>query len=129
MNRKTFLKSSAIIGAGLFFESCQSPANDSPKKLALGFDNFSIRAWNWDADQLLDYAAKQKLDTVLFSDLDVYNSHDPSYLKDLAEKAQSLGIKIQAGTGGVRARVRFVIANKEIPIDGRKAGIRISESI
>ncbi|EDM26436.1 hypothetical protein LNTAR_05659 [Lentisphaera araneosa HTCC2155] len=129
MNRKTFLKSSAIIGAGLFFESCQSPANDSPKKLALGFDNFSIRAWNWDADQLLDYAAKQKLDTVLFSDLDVYKSHNPAYLKDLAKKAQSLGIKIQAGTGGICGSVKNYNDKWGTDIEHLKLAIKIANLV
>lgn len=78
-------------------------ASPQPKRrrLKLGFDNFSIRAMGWKAPQLLDYAAKLKVDTVLFSDLDVYESHDEKYLKDLRKKADDLGIEIQAGTGSI----------------------------
>ena len=72
-----------------------------PRKIQLGFDNFSIRAVGWKAPQLLDYAASLRLDTVLFSDLDVYESHSDAYLKDIKKKAADLGLEIQAGTGGI----------------------------
>ena len=49
-------------------------------KLKLGFDNYSIRALDWKAPQLLDYAASLRLDTVLFSDLDVYESFSDGYV-------------------------------------------------
>ena len=66
-----------------------------------GFDNFSIRGLGWKAGRLLDYAAEQKVTAVLFSDLDVYESHDEAYLKDLRQQAGDLGVKIFAGTGGI----------------------------
>jgi sugar phosphate isomerase/epimerase len=69
--------------------------------LKLGFDNYSIRALDWKAPQLLDYAASLRLDTVLFSDLDVYESFSEGYLRGIKAKADDLGIEIQAGTGGI----------------------------
>ena len=71
------------------------------RKIKLGFDNFSIRGFGWKAPQLLDYAAKQNVDTILFSDLGVYENFSQSYLKDIKKKADDLGIEIQAGTGGI----------------------------
>ncbi len=71
------------------------------RRLKLGFDNYSIRALNWKAPQLLEYAASLKLDTVLFSDLDVYESFADGYLRGIKSKADDLGIQIQAGTGGI----------------------------
>ena len=71
------------------------------RRLKLGFDNYSIRALNWKAPQLLEYAASLKLDTVLFSDLGVYESFSDGYLRGIKSKADDLGIEIQAGTGGI----------------------------
>lgn len=88
------MKSTA--GAGLAIVS-QLPRG----QIQLGFDNFSIRAFGWKAPQLLDYAASLRLDTVLFSDLDVYESHSDAYLKDIKRKAADLGLEIQAGTGSI----------------------------
>jgi len=75
----------------------------TPKRrnIKLGFDNFSIRAMGWKAPQLLDYAAKLKVDTVLLSDLDVYESHGDAYLIDVKKKADDLGVEIQAGAGSI----------------------------
>jgi sugar phosphate isomerase/epimerase len=78
-----------------------TPARQSHKPIKLGFDNFSIRAIGWKAPQLLDYAASLKLDTVLLSDLDVYESHDESYLRGIRSRANDLGIEIHAGTGSI----------------------------
>ncbi len=69
--------------------------------IPLGFDNFSIRALNWKAPQLLDYAASLNLDAVLFSDLNVYESHDENYLREIKAQADDLGLVIHAGTGSI----------------------------
>ncbi len=77
------------------------PIQTKRRNLKLGFDNFAIRAFGWKAPQLLDYAAKQKVDTVLFSDLDVYENHSEAYLKEIKQKAADLGIEVQVGTGSI----------------------------
>lgn len=99
-HRRQFLKSAAAVTAGSLAASKLAPAAD-PKKLKLGFDNFSVRALGWKAPRLLDYAAEQKVDTILFSDLDVFESFEDAYLKDVRKKADDLGIEVQAGTGGI----------------------------
>ena len=66
-------------------------------KLKLGFDNYSIRALKWKARRILVYAAALKVDTVLLSDLDVYESLGEPYLKDLRARADDLGIEVQVG--------------------------------
>jgi 3-oxoisoapionate decarboxylase len=101
VSRRTFLRAApAAVVAGIAATSVEGVA-PATGKIALGFDNFSIRAWGWKAPQLLDYAAKLNLDTVLFSDLDVYESLEDSYLRGIKEQADRLGIRVQAGTGSV----------------------------
>ncbi len=96
--RRDFLRSVGVVGAGVFARALGSPGERSVK---LGFDNFSIRALGWKAEQLLEYASQLALDTVLFSDLDVYRSHDAGYLQELGAQAESRTIEIQVGTGSV----------------------------
>ena len=74
-----------------------SSADSFPIKL--GFDSYSIRAFRWKAIELLDYAARLKLDTVQLSSLDDYESLDPAYLQKVKEHAARLGISIDAGIG------------------------------
>ncbi len=99
-SRRDFIKSVALAGAGL---AVTSPAllAQTGKKTKLGFDNFSIRAMNWKAPQLIDYAAAQKVDLIFFSDLDVYENHSEAYLKDIRKQATDKGLEIHAGTGGI----------------------------
>lgn len=97
MNRRNFVKAGAVLAGASVFPSCAG----EKQKLKLGFDNFSIRAMNWKAPELLKYAATQKVDTILFSDLHVYENHEESYLKEIKAQADELEIEIQAGTGGI----------------------------
>lgn len=99
VSRRTFLGALAATGAASGVTTGSTP--EQTRKVKLGFDHFSIRALRWKADRILDYAAELEVDSVLFSDLDVYENHSPSYLKRLRSKAADLGIAIQAGTGSI----------------------------
>src|SRR3954470_1521505 len=109
-DRRTFLKavttasaSIAITGIGFSSESVSGA-----KKLKLGFDNFAIRAMNWKAPALLDYAASLKLDSILISDLDAYDSLEEAALREVKAKADALQIGIHAGSWSIcPTSVRF----------------------
>jgi len=94
MLRRTFLRSTA---AGAAMPALAAPGDG----IRLGFDTFSIRAYNWKATQLLDYAAEQKLDSVQMSSLSDYENLEPAYLRKVKEHAGRLGISIDAGIGCV----------------------------
>lgn len=96
-SRRRFVQSMALAGAATVFDR-QSVKS---RNIRLGFDNFSIRAMGWKAPQLLDYAARQQVDTVLFSDLDVYENHSDTYLREIRAKADDIGIAIEVGTGSI----------------------------
>jgi sugar phosphate isomerase/epimerase len=66
--------------------------------ITLGFDTYSLRALEWKAPQLLDYAASLKLDTIQFSSLSDFESLEPPYLSLIKDQAARLGIAIEAGT-------------------------------
>jgi 3-oxoisoapionate decarboxylase len=105
-SRRQFIKSLTVAGAATMTEKSIADTfgfaqTTKRRGIKLGFDNFSIRAMGWKAPQLLDYAAKLKVDTILLSDLDVYESHNDAYLKEVRKKADDLGLEIQAGTGSI----------------------------
>jgi sugar phosphate isomerase/epimerase len=64
-------------------------------------DNFAVRAMGWKAPALLDYAAKLRLDSILISDLDAYESFDDAYLREVKKKADDLSIEIYAGSWSI----------------------------
>jgi sugar phosphate isomerase/epimerase len=103
--RREFLQSAAVAGAAIALgQSREAYGAEEPMKkrnIKLGFDNFSIRGMGWNASQLLDYAGEQKVDTILLSNLGVYESFEDEYLKSLKEKADSLGVEVHAGTNSI----------------------------
>jgi sugar phosphate isomerase/epimerase len=68
------------------------------RKLKLGFDNYALRSLGWKAPRLLEHAASLKVDSILLSDLDVYENHSEAHLREIKTRADALGIEIQAGT-------------------------------
>lgn len=102
LSRREFCQKSTSLIAPTIIASNPIIAQIIPApRLALGFDNFSIRSLGLKAPQLLEYGSSKKLDTILFSDLDVYETLDPSYLEEIKQEAKNLGIIIQTGTGGI----------------------------
>ena len=99
ISRRTFSKSIAAL-AGVGFYPLLAKKSKSTR-LLLGFDNFSIRGLGWKAHELIEYASKQKVDSLLFSDLDVYDSHDEGYLREIGEEVKKQKIILHAGTGGI----------------------------
>ncbi|NDB75436.1 MAG: hypothetical protein EB141_07300, partial [Verrucomicrobia bacterium] len=59
-----------------------APVMTTPFQPKLGFDNYALRSLGWKARQILIHAAKLKLDAVLFSDFDVYESLADDHLRD-----------------------------------------------
>jgi len=96
MRRRTFLQAAAGLGAAA---SGQDRAQQRP--VPLGFDTYSIRAFEWKAIQLIDYAAGLKLDTIQISSLDDYESLDPGYLARVKDHAAKVGLIIDGGMGCV----------------------------
>lgn len=101
MNRRGFLGSIAAVGIASWGGSAAGRLHAAPRKLKLGFDNFSIRDLKWKAPQLIDYAASQKVEILLMSDLDVYESLEPEYLNRIRARAEAAGIQLHVGTGSI----------------------------
>ena len=93
MLRRTFLQSLPVAAAAL------SAAKADPVPVKLGFDTYSLRAFQWKGMQLLDFAAAQKLDTIQFSALGDYGGLDPANLQKVKDRAAQLNISLDSGMG------------------------------
>jgi sugar phosphate isomerase/epimerase len=92
MSRREFVALSAAAVAAPKLEAAKIP---------LGFDNFAVRAMNWKADQLLDYAKKLAVDSLFISDLDAVGSLDAANLANIKAKAADIGVGIHLGTWSI----------------------------
>ena len=93
LSRRNFTKSIACLAATRI--TSLSGKETESQRLLLGFDNFSIRALGWKAPRLIEYASKQKGDTLLFSDLDVYELNYP-----YVNPGESYSLSIQVFNNG-----------------------------
>jgi len=124
------LLTGAIGNSTRLFAATEPEAAPLAAKIPLGFDNFSIRANKWKADKLIEFAAEQKIDAILFSDLEVYENHETKYLKQLKSKLGDAGITVQAGTGGIcPTSAKFDRRKWGTAEEHLRLGIRIAEDI
>jgi len=91
VSRRSFLATSTLaVGAAAF-------AQEAKPRIKVGLDNFAVRAMQWKAAKLLDFAAELKCDTLFISDLDSYESLEDAALRDVKKKADDLGIELYSG--------------------------------
>lgn len=100
ISRRTALKNislAAIASMGLprFAQAAASP------KIMLGLDAHSVRGMKWSAIPLIEYAGEQKLDAVLLNGLQYFESLDDAHLIKVKALADSKGVAIRIGAGGV----------------------------
>lgn len=70
-------------------------------KLALGYDNYAVRAMGWKARALIDHAVKLKVDSLFITDLDAFESLENEHLRGLRAVAEDKGVDLFLGTWSV----------------------------
>ena len=121
MLRRTFLQT--IPAAAL-----SSPLPEEVP-VQLGFDTYSIRAFQWKAPRFLEYAAGLKLDTIQFSSMDDYESYEPAYLQKVKDQAARLNIKIDAGMGCVCPSSKSFSKNGPPARERVLQGLRVAKGV
>jgi len=100
-----------------------------PIPIKLGFDSYSIRAFQWKAIELLDYAASLKLDTVQLSSLGDYQSLDPAYLQSVKDHAARVGVSIDAGIGCICLSSPAYNQKEGTPEEYLARGLRVAKAV
>jgi sugar phosphate isomerase/epimerase len=100
-----------------------------PVPIKLGFDSYSIRAFQWKAIQLLDYAAGLKLDTVQLSSLGDYENLEPAYLQQVKEHAARVGVAIDAGIGCICPSSPAYNKKDGEPAEYVALGLRVAQAV
>lgn len=100
-NRRDFLKTVSLAATASTLPLPARGADGSASRLKLGMDNFAVRAMGWKAPQLIDYAASLKLDTLLISDLDSFESFEEGHLKALRRRAADQGLQLYLGSWSI----------------------------
>jgi len=97
--------------------------------IKLGLDHFGIRAFNWKASQLIDYAASQKLDGIFLSELNVLESRDEAYLKGLRTQAEKGGLTLYLGMSSICPTSGAFDAKAGTAVEQLTDGIRMAKIV
>lgn len=103
MNRRSFVKSVALAGAGaaLSLGAAHGQSSVARRQIKLGLDNFAVRAMGWKAPALIDYAASLKTDSLFISDFGPFESFEDRYLQDIRKMAADKGLQIHLGSWSI----------------------------
>lgn len=96
MQRRDFISGSMAAGLGAAFGE-----ERKGMPLALGYDNFAVRAMGWKAKELVDYGVTLGVDTVFITDLDAFESLEEKALVEVRKYAEEKGIRIYLGTWSI----------------------------
>jgi sugar phosphate isomerase/epimerase len=97
--------------------------------IALGIDNFAVRAMGWKAPELIQYAAKLHLDTLFLSDLDCLPSFEEPQLAEIKAQADAAALKLYVGSWSIcptspRFKPKWGTAEEHL-----RLGIRVAKSL
>ena len=125
--RRSFLKAVALASLAARVPAIGGPV--ARRGIKLGMDNFAVRAMGWKAKELIEYAAGLKLDSILISDLDAYESLEDSHLREVRKMAEDRGIELFAGSWSIcPTSVRFK-KNWGTAEEHLRLGLRVSKTL
>jgi sugar phosphate isomerase/epimerase len=128
MNRRRFLQVSSSAAVLAAMQRPLAAAAAKPR-IALGMDNFAVRAMGWKAPALIDHAASLKLDTLLISDLDAYDSLEDTALREVRRHADAAGIALYAGSWSICPTSKAFKKNWGTAEEHVRLGIRVAKAL
>jgi sugar phosphate isomerase/epimerase len=97
--------------------------------IKLGFDSYSLRAFQWKAIQLIEYAAAQKLDSIQLSSLGDYETFEAPYLQTIRDTAAKLGVSIDGGIGCICPSSKSWSPKYGTPEEYILKGLKVSKAV
>ncbi len=125
-SRRDFLKHAAVASAA-FAAGLPTRAQTTPRKTKLGFDNFSVRAFGWQAPQLIDYAASLGLDSLFITNLDALEKFEDPYLADVKARARDKGLDLLLGSWSICPTSRAFRDNYGSAEEHLRLGLRLAK--
>lgn len=127
MNRRSFVSAAAAGTAALLARPLA--AAPAPAKIKLGCDNFAVRAMGWKAPALIDYAAALRLDALLISDLDAFDSLEDSALREIKARADAAGVALYLGSWSICPTSKTFRPNRGTAEEHLRLGIRAARTL
>jgi sugar phosphate isomerase/epimerase len=125
--RRTLLKNISLAALGsTALPGFAQEATSAKPGLILGLDAHAVRGMKWTAIPLIEYAAELKLDAVLLNGFHYFDRLDEAHLKQIRALADSKGIQIRIGAGGISQGASSFKPTYGGPEDAMIEGIRVA---
>jgi sugar phosphate isomerase/epimerase len=119
----------ASIMANSAFSAPPPRPTPSSRPIALGIDNFAVRAFGWKAPELIEYAKGLRLDTLFLSDMECLPSLEDAALRDIKAQADAAGLALYLGSWSIcPTSVRFK-PNWGTAEEHLHTGIRVAKTL
>lgn len=116
----------SLIAGAVSTGALSRAATPSGSKTLLGLDGHSLRGMKWKSEQLIEYAASQNLDAVLFNGFHYFDSLEPAHLRKVRALADSKGLAIRLGAGGISIGAEKYRADYGNPVETLSKGIEVA---
>jgi len=126
LSRRAALGRMSLIAGAVSTGALSRAATPSKSKTLLGLDGHSLRGMKWKSEPLIEYAAEQKLDAVLFNGLHYFESLEPAHLRQVRALADRKGLLIRLGAGGVSIGAEKYRADYGNPVETLVKGIEVA---
>jgi sugar phosphate isomerase/epimerase len=102
VTRRGFLAGVSSLAGAACLAADTAPAAVRRRNIRLGFDNFAVRAWGWNARQLVDHAVALGCDSLFITDFGPFEGRfDDASLTDLRGYAADKGVGIELGSWSI----------------------------
>jgi sugar phosphate isomerase/epimerase len=102
VTRRGFLAGVGGLAATACLAADTATAPVRRRQIRLGFDNFAVRAWGWNARQLVDHAATLGCDSVFITDFGPFEGRvDDASLAAIRGYAADKGVGIELGSWSI----------------------------
>ncbi|MBT5903922.1 MAG: sugar phosphate isomerase/epimerase [Opitutaceae bacterium] len=126
LSRRDALGRMSLIAGAVATGTLSRAAAPSKSKTLIGLDGHSLRAMKWKSEQLIEYAAQQKLDAVLFNGFHYFESLDPAHLRKVKAQADRHGLAIRIGAGGISVGAEKYRDDYGSPVETLVKGIEVA---
>ncbi|MCA9266605.1 MAG: TIM barrel protein [Planctomycetales bacterium] len=127
VSRRMFLGTAAAFTTG--WSGVRACLAQSNRRLQLGIDNFAVRAMNWKAEALIDYADQLNVDSLFITDLDAFENHTDEYLRRVRAYAEEKSIRLFVGTWSICPTSESFKNNWGSADEHLSLGIRIAKTL
>ncbi len=98
-------------------------------KVPLGLCNHSLRSMKLNAQQLIEYAIQQKLDSVLFNTFEPFENLETPYFSQLKKLANNNGVSIYIGVGSISEKSKRFTPKYGNAEELLAEGIRVAKAV